>query len=168
MLVPPQVASAEASTTTISVYDASSTYTYHGCYSGTTTGRSSSDGSRRTERGAASTAGDPDSSSGAVTKVSLTGEMTVPKCLDLCSRESEQYRYVRLQSARECRCSHTLAGVASRLDDSACDLACEGDGSMACGGSSSQLSLYKLQSDDWSPSRISGYIAITGLALAVL
>lgn len=39
---------------------------------------------------------------------------------------------------------------------------------MACGGSSSQLSLYKLQGDDWSPSRISGYIAITGLALAVL
>ena len=95
MLVPPHVATAEASTTTISVYDGSSTYTYHGCYSGTTTGSS-----RRTERGVAGTAGDPDGGSGAVTKVSLAGEMTVPKCLDLCSRESEQYRYVRLQSAR--------------------------------------------------------------------
>jgi hypothetical protein len=71
------------------------------------------------------------------------------------------------QIPRECWCSHSLAGIAEKLNDEECDLACEGDDSMACGGNL-KLSVYKL-SESGAVGRIhpSQLLSAGGAALGI-
>jgi hypothetical protein len=55
-----------------------------------------------------------------------------------------------------------LAGIAEKVDDQACDMACEGDEEFACGGNL-KLSVYKREANS-----ASGLRAVAGLALASL
>ncbi|QUC18368.1 uncharacterized protein UV8b_02609 [Ustilaginoidea virens] len=102
----------------------SSTYSYYGCYAETTQVEGS-DHSRAL--------------AGGVNQVEP--DMTIPKCLDFCSRGTN-YRYAGLEWSKECWCSQSLSGIAARLDDGQCDFPCGGNNSLACGGSL-KLSVYK-------------------------
>lgn len=48
-----------------------------------------------------------------------------------------------LKMCRECWCAQTLAGIAEKLDDTACNYPCEGDNTTACGGSL-KLTVYRV------------------------
>lgn len=69
---------------TLSIYEDSDQYTYHGCYN-ETTNIEGSGGSRALPSG--------------ITEV-REDEMTVPMCLDICGQGDEEYRYAGLQWAR--------------------------------------------------------------------
>ncbi|KAG9249830.1 WSC domain-containing protein [Emericellopsis atlantica] len=110
----------------LSIYDDSKTYAYQGCYNETTNQEDSS-GVRALD--------------GGITDV-REGEMTVELCLEICGDGDTEYRFAGLQWARECWCASTLAGIAKKVDDEECDMACEGDGEFACGGNL-KLSVYE-------------------------
>jgi hypothetical protein len=65
----------------------------------------------------------------------LEGQMTVPMCLAYCGTGATQYAYAGLQFSRECWCAQHLSGASAKLDDAACDTACDGNGTTICGGS---------------------------------
>lgn len=68
----------------LTVYDDSDQYAYHGCYN-ETTGIEGAGGARALE--------------GGITEV-RADEMTVPMCLDFCGKGDEEYRYAGLQWSR--------------------------------------------------------------------
>lgn len=59
------------------------------------------------------------------------------------ARKSEQTD--KNKNGRECWCAQSISGIAGKLDDGQCSFPCEGNTSMACGGSL-KLSVYKLSS----------------------
>ncbi|KAI0555183.1 hypothetical protein F4679DRAFT_155411 [Xylaria curta] len=77
----------------------------------------------------------------------LEGQMTVETCLTFCMGGDTQqnhrapYRLAGLEYARECWCGDVLNSLAVRLEDTACDLPCDGANTTACGGAL-KLSLY--------------------------
>jgi hypothetical protein len=113
----------------VEIWNDSDMYQYYGCYNETT----EIEGSAKTRALADGT------------NQIKNGEMTVPMCLALCSDGRTQWRYAGLEYSRECWCSNVLAGISEKLDDKQCDLPCDGDQSMACGGAL-KLSVYRLAS----------------------
>ncbi|KAI1369343.1 WSC domain-containing protein [Xylaria arbuscula] len=119
-------------TTNLTIVDGSSSnYVYAGCWNETsalpdTTGLRALDGASET----------------------LPGEMTVEKCLDFCAqtRPSRPYQLAGLEYSRECWCGDTLNSLSARLEDSACDTACDGANTTACGGAL-RLSVYNSTAD---------------------
>ncbi|RBQ82763.1 hypothetical protein VDGD_21018 [Verticillium dahliae] len=72
--------------------------------------------------------------------------MTVPLCLDFCRRGTRAaYAYAGLQYARECWCAQRLSGLSEAMPEADCDLPCDGDDGMVCGGDM-RLSLYVVES----------------------
>ncbi|KAH0595820.1 hypothetical protein MHUMG1_06368 [Metarhizium humberi] len=115
----------------VQTYRESKTYTYYGCYNETT----EIDGSDHSR-----------ALSGGANEVKK-GEMTVPMCLDFCNNgeNGAHYRYAGLEWARECWCAQSIAGISAKLDDGECNFPCEGNTSLACGGSL-KLSVYRMSS----------------------
>ncbi|KAK4165674.1 carbohydrate-binding WSC [Cladorrhinum sp. PSN259] len=62
--------------------------------------------------------------------------LTVEKCWDFCATNNTaiRYKYAGLEYARECWCATSLSSLSVKVDDSACDLACEGNNTQVCGG----------------------------------
>ncbi|KAK4188387.1 WSC domain-containing protein [Podospora australis] len=95
-------------------------YNYHGCYNetteipGTVGNRALSDGIMLES---------PDA-------------MTVEKCWDYCkTNTSTAYKYAGLEYSRQCWCATKISSLSAKLDDSACDLSCDGNKTQVCGGS---------------------------------
>lgn len=51
----------------------------------------------------------------------------------------------KLTFGRECWCAQSIAGISAKLDDGECKFPCEGNTSLACGGSL-KLSVYRMSS----------------------
>ncbi|KAK1600398.1 WSC domain-containing protein [Colletotrichum navitas] len=81
--------------------------------------------------------------SGGASRV-FQGNMTVPLCLSFCSTGAdEEYTYAGMEYSRECWCAQTISGLSVKLNDSECNLPCDGNQGMVCGGAL-KLSVYKL------------------------
>lgn len=135
-------ATSPTSSASASIASGTSKWTYAGCYN-ETTGVNGTDGARAL-----------------VGTMETYTNMTVAACLDFCGSDVyaglEYSRYVALQYAepldsvgrmltaycRECWCSPYLSALSNKLDDSQCDLPCEGNNSELCGGAL-RLSLYQ-------------------------
>ncbi|KAF7912961.1 uncharacterized protein EAF01_001982 [Botrytis porri] len=108
------------STSTSSIIPAiipsASSYTYLGCYNETSN---------------TNTTGGLRSLNGGVTEA--LDVMTVPLCMAFC--KSNGYAYAGIEYTRECYCAQYLSALASKVDDSKCDLPCKGNTSQICGGS---------------------------------
>ncbi|KAA8912018.1 hypothetical protein FN846DRAFT_1019385 [Sphaerosporella brunnea] len=65
-------------------------------------------------------------------------DMTVPKCIDICT--SKGYTYAGLEYAEECFCGNSIA--TNKLGAMKCTMKCAGDASQFCGGPV-KLSVYK-------------------------
>jgi hypothetical protein len=118
-----------ADATTLSIYDSSSTYRYGGCFNETTE-----------ISGSAMTRALQDGK-----MLQGTGNMTVEMCLGFCGHNDTgaAYKFAGLEYSRECWCGVRLSALSARLDDAACDTPCDGNASVACGGSL-KLSVYNL------------------------
>ena len=125
-------AAAEAS---LSVFNSSSNYIYHGCWTETTE-------LANTTQQRALDGGEPDA------QLQLPETMTVPLCLDHCARNaaSTSFAYAGLEYSRECWCADNLNPLSIRVPDAECDTPCDGDATTACGGAL-RLSVYELQRD---------------------
>jgi hypothetical protein len=77
-------AQSDSDDSSLSIYQGSEQYSYHGCYNETTNVEGSG-GSRALPNG--------------ITEV-REDEMTVPICLDICGKGDEEYHYAGLQWAR--------------------------------------------------------------------
>lgn len=77
-------------------------------------------------------------------------------------------RYI-LTGNRECWCSQNIAGIAVKLDDNQCNYACEGNKSMACGGSL-KLNVYRASAGvhGAAVSGAAAALALAGLAMSWL
>ncbi|OIW35073.1 hypothetical protein CONLIGDRAFT_627135 [Coniochaeta ligniaria NRRL 30616] len=127
-----------------------SKYTYFGCWNETTS---------------VSGAGGVRALDGGTSEV-LQGQMTVPLCLAFCGGGSAtQYKYAGLEFSRECWCAQHISGASARLDDGACDTACDGNGTTVCGGSL-KLSVYQLGSS--AAVRITYMTAVIALVGTIL
>ncbi|KAK4459217.1 WSC-domain-containing protein [Cladorrhinum samala] len=63
--------------------------------------------------------------------------MTVEKCWQFCAKSNEkiEYKYAGLEYSRECWCATSLNSLSEKVDDSLCDLGCQGNKTQTCGGS---------------------------------
>lgn len=61
------------------------------------------------------------------------------------SEKWKKYTCGMLTFPRECWCSQHIAGISKKLADGECNFPCEGNSSLACGGSL-KLSVYKMSS----------------------
>ncbi|KAI0148153.1 WSC domain-containing protein [Hypoxylon sp. NC0597] len=73
--------------------------------------------------------------------LTMPGLMRVEPCLEYCGfaknrfdPEKKGYRYAGLEFAQECWCGDTLSDRSVRLEDSACNVPCDGANTTACGG----------------------------------
>ncbi|KAK1755340.1 WSC domain-containing protein 2 [Echria macrotheca] len=106
----------------LTIYDDAhkSGYVYHGCFN-ETLGLEGNDGVTRALYGG-------------VNEV-LEGTMTVGRCLEFCGKgQGKKYKFAGLEFARECWCAQSLSTLSPRLQDTECNLPCEGNASLACGG----------------------------------
>lgn len=126
---------AAASTASPTVYNSSTTtdassavrqYAYHGCLLEITGTKGTAPGSRSLQDG---------------TVQILPGNMTVPVCLAFCATAAAAtnstaaaYSYAGLEYGRECWCGQYLSALATEEPAADCDLPCDGDASMLCGG----------------------------------
>ncbi|PBP22406.1 WSC domain-containing protein [Diplocarpon rosae] len=100
-------------------------YTYYGCY------------------------GEPDSNATQGLRALNSGkmesrdDMTVATCLSYCADGG--WALAGLEYTKECWCAPFITSLATKLDDSACDLACQGNTSEKCGGSL-KLTVYEQKS----------------------
>ncbi|APA06218.1 hypothetical protein sscle_01g009880 [Sclerotinia sclerotiorum 1980 UF-70] len=104
------------STATAAIVPSASSYTYIGCYNETS--NTNSTGGLRALNGGVTEALDV---------------MTVPLCMAFC--KSNGYVYAGIEYTRECYCAQYLSALAPKVDDSHCNLPCEGNSSQICGGS---------------------------------
>ena len=81
LLLLPSIPTAHASSSSLTIYNASDKYTYHGCYN-ETTDIANSTGGRALAGGASET---------------RPGQMTVPLCLAFCSSNGTEYRFAGLE-----------------------------------------------------------------------
>ncbi|KAM0276668.1 hypothetical protein ACHAQH_006530 [Verticillium albo-atrum] len=125
-------------------------YTYQGCFNETTTLSSSNTRAL----------------SGGVSQLGF-GNMTAPLCLEYCKDGTDdEYKYAGLQYSRECWCAQRLSGLSEKMPDGDCNLTCDGDTGMVCGGEM-RLSLYMIESG--AISRTAGWgVLAGGLAVSVL
>ncbi|KAI6709198.1 hypothetical protein B2J93_7733 [Marssonina coronariae] len=96
-------------------------YTYYGCYA--EPDANSTNGLRALNPG----------------KMESRDDMTVATCLSYCADGG--WAFAGLEYTKECWCAPLVTSLATKLDDSACDLACQGNTSERCGGSL-RLSVY--------------------------
>ncbi|KAL2072576.1 hypothetical protein VTL71DRAFT_11919 [Oculimacula yallundae] len=120
LLLTPFLASAQeaitpASSINAKIFPGDKKYSYAGCYSETTL-NNGTNGLRALNGG----------------KQETTETMTVQTCLDFCNADG--FEFAGLEYTKECYCSHFLSSIAQHLDDSACDLACQGNTTQICGG----------------------------------
>ncbi|KAI1329610.1 WSC domain-containing protein [Xylariaceae sp. FL0255] len=98
--------------------------------------------------------------SGGINEV-LPGSMTVSVCADFCAHNDTShgpYKLAGLEYSRECWCADSLDPLSAKLNNSACDDACDGENTTACGGAL-RISLYNLtagKSGDGKPGKESG------------
>ncbi|KAF6803406.1 wsc domain-containing protein [Colletotrichum sojae] len=119
-----------ASAQTPTIYTGSDKYKYQGCFNETTD--------------LPGTARERALSNGANQVVD--GNMTVPLCLSFCSTGTDkEYTYAGIEYSRECWCSQHISSNSAKFDDSACNMACDGNKGMVCGGAM-KLSVYMIQS----------------------
>ncbi|RYO81817.1 hypothetical protein DL766_010081 [Monosporascus sp. MC13-8B] len=115
----------------VTIFNSSDTYHYHGCWDETTE-------LANTTRLRALDGG---------IHMQLPETMTVPLCLDYCAKStSTRYQYAGLEYSRECWCANELNSLSVRLPDEQCNTTCDGDAAMACGGAL-KLSVYQLVAD---------------------
>ncbi|KAK3354638.1 WSC domain-containing protein [Neurospora tetraspora] len=106
-------------------------YKYIGCYNETTALSGTGSGTRALY--------------GGINEV-LPGEMTVEKCLGFCKsgmKEEKGYRFAGLEYSRECWCATQLFSLSSKVANTECNLACDGNKSQICGGDL-RISVYDL------------------------
>lgn len=62
--------------------------------------------------------------------------MTVPLCLSFCgdAKGQTEYKYAGLEFSRECWCAMHISGASEKMDEGDCDLGCDGNSTMGCGG----------------------------------
>ncbi|KKA30669.1 hypothetical protein TD95_002659 [Thielaviopsis punctulata] len=132
----------------LSIYNASSTYIYKGCYNETV--QLPGAGGVRALSGGKSE--------------ELMGTMTVPLCLSYCMDDG--YEFAGLEYSRECWCSHYLSSLSVKLNDSACNDACDGAKDVACGGAL-KLTLYEKTKSN-APGKAIASLTAVGFALLVL
>ncbi|WYZ34715.1 hypothetical protein EsH8_I_000991 [Colletotrichum jinshuiense] len=112
----------------LQIYTGSDKYQYQGCYNETSD--------------IANTAHERALSGGA-SRV-LEGNMTVPLCLSFCSSGADkEYKYAGVEYSRECWCAQRISGLSVKFDDSQCNLPCDGNQGMVCGGAL-KLSVYMI------------------------
>ncbi|KAK2050139.1 hypothetical protein LZ31DRAFT_548484 [Colletotrichum somersetense] len=112
----------------LQIYTGSDKYLYQGCFNET--------------NDIANTAHERALSAGA-SRV-FQGNLTVPLCLSFCSTGADkEYTYAGVEYSRECWCAQMISGLSVKFNDSACDLPCDGNQGMVCGGAL-KLSVYKL------------------------
>ena len=63
-------------------------------------------------------------------KIFDSGVMTVEKCLEEC----KQYKYAAVENRKECFCANQFSQKTKILDDTECNMACDGDETQTCGG----------------------------------
>lgn len=83
---------------------------------------------------------------------SVSGPMTIEKCLDACSDSG--YQYAGLEYAGECYCGSAQPNQVA--NDGRCDMACSGNPSQLCGGGNG-LSVYHSSSSANAPQPIDSY-----------
>lgn len=148
-MIIPAILAQDNTASEIVIYKADDEYIYQGCYTET-------NDINGTEKRRAL----PDAN-----KVAK-GELVVPDCLDFC--EEGGYPWAGVQFSRECWCGHFLSAFSEKVDDRQCNTTCDGNVSMACGGSQ-RLSVY--HKDDASLSALSrtilwmGVIVTTALSI---
>ncbi|KAH9845868.1 putative fungistatic metabolite [Teratosphaeria destructans] len=99
-------------------------YTYVGCWN-ETTGFPGAGGVRALSGG----------------KESANNTLTISSCLKFCASS----QYAGLEYGRECYCGAYLSSLSTKLNDSRCVYACDGNSSEVCGGADA-LTLYNLTS----------------------
>ncbi|KAI1845269.1 hypothetical protein JX266_008579 [Neoarthrinium moseri] len=136
------------------IYDASTTYRYAGCWN-ETTGIAGSSGARALAGGISQ-------------DFPLNGPMTVETCLDLCAHgQGAPYRLAGVEYSRQCWCANRLSSLSARLPDAACDLPCDGDRTLACGGSL-KLGLYNLTESGKNGAVRAGGVGSAAVAMGVV
>lgn len=147
--MPQGVVRADASLT---IYDSSTMYRYGGCFNETTEIPGSSM-TRAMQDGKME---------------ELNGTMTVESCLDFCGHNGTgtSYKFAGLEYSRECWCGVRLSALAVRLPDSECDTPCDGNKTVACGGSL-KLSVYNLTSGSNAAARVGGEAKASVMGLIV-
>jgi hypothetical protein len=119
LLLPLCIAQSTTPLTTPSLTSSNTKYVYQGCYN-ETTGLDGTGGTRALANG--------------INEVKI-GQMTVPMCLDFCSQKGGTvYQYAGVEYSRECWCAAYLSGASEKMDEAECDLPCDGDGGVVCGG----------------------------------
>ena len=100
--------------------------------------------------------------------------MTITSCIAYCASFSSQY--AGLEYGRECYCASYLSSFSTKLNESRCNYACNGNASEICGGMLS-LTLYNRTGDGKSSAagRLLGggsgaavYYAFAGVGMLVL
>ncbi|RYP81685.1 hypothetical protein DL769_001917 [Monosporascus sp. CRB-8-3] len=130
-LLPMAFAQSAGASSSVTIFNSSDTYRYHGCWGETT----ELDNTTRLR------------ALGGGVLVQLPETMTVPLCLDYCAKNtSTRYQYAGLEYSRECWCANELNSLSPRLPDGQCNTTCDGDAAMACGGAL-KLSVYQLVAD---------------------
>ncbi|GKT42124.1 putative fungistatic metabolite [Colletotrichum spaethianum] len=133
----------------LQIYTGSDKYLYQGCFNET------NDIANSTRERALS---------GGASRV-LQGNMTVPLCLSFCSSGADkQYTYAGVEYSRECWCAQRISGLSVKLDDSECNLPCDGNQGMVCGGAL-KLSVYKLTADARLAATATSWGAVLAAAL---
>ncbi|CCA66988.1 related to glyoxal oxidase precursor [Serendipita indica DSM 11827] len=84
-------------------------------------------------------------------QLSVSGGMTIEKCLDAC--DAAGYAFGGVEWGKECWCGNT--GPTEIVQDQRCDTRCEGDSSELCGGGNG-LSVYH-NSNPKGPSNLPSY-----------
>ncbi|KAI9053533.1 hypothetical protein LZ554_002488 [Drepanopeziza brunnea f. sp. 'monogermtubi'] len=157
------LAQAEAANITITpetsanatISEGNSQYAYHGCYEESGLGNNATNGLRALSSG----------------KMESRDDMTVELCLTYCADGG--WAFAGLQYTKECYCAPLISSVATKRDDSACDLACAGNTSEFCGGAL-KLSVYQMSSNsEGAGTKVVGHAPVSsilalGVAMGVL
>ncbi|KAH8676659.1 WSC domain-containing protein [Tricladium varicosporioides] len=114
-----------ATSTSATVYPGTSAWSYYGCWNETTM-INGTNGNRALDG-----------------NINAFDSMTVGKCLDICKNTG--YTFAGLEYTRECYCSRYVSSLSTKLAETNCNLACEGNSSQICGGSLS-LTVYQAKS----------------------
>ncbi|CAJ2501049.1 Uu.00g039020.m01.CDS01 [Anthostomella pinea] len=125
---------AQDATPALTIYeDNTDTFNYLGCYT-ETAGLANTTGERTLNDGINNVTDNTESN------------MTVPWCIDFCTKSTNQYQYVGLEYSRQCWCSRTRNPLSTAQPKAVCNTACDGNKTTACGGSG-VLSVYNMTAE---------------------
>ncbi|KAK2020225.1 WSC domain-containing protein [Colletotrichum eremochloae] len=141
---------APLATAQLQIYTGSDKYLYQGCFNET--------------NDIANTAHERALSGGA-SRV-FQGNLTVPLCLSFCSSGADkEYTYAGVEYSRECWCAQMISGLSVKFDDSECNLPCDGNQGMVCGGAL-KLSVYKLTAGAPSAATATSWAVVLAAAVS--